>query len=149
MILPTEIAPAETALVHEIELPCGLIGLTHLRRFEVTDLRSGWPFVNLRSIGDEELNFLALEPYDAIPDYAIEVSDEDAEFLEITSPEDAQIFNIVTVHSQVPKHVTTNLIGPIVVNRRTLIGKQIIVTNSDRYSTLYPLADERSAETAA
>jgi flagellar assembly factor FliW len=44
--------------------------------------------------------------------------------------------------------VTANLIGPLVVNRRTLIGKQVIIANSDKYSTVYPLIDERPAHAA-
>jgi len=33
-----------------------------------------------------------------------------------------------------------NLKGPIVINRRTLIGKQVILNNASRYSLHHPLA---------
>jgi flagellar assembly factor FliW len=33
-----------------------------------------------------------------------------------------------------------NLKGPIVINRRTLIGKQVIINNAAQYSLNHPLA---------
>ena len=53
------------------------------------------------------------------------------------------IYNIVTIHSLQPQHVTVNLVGPIVVNRHTLIGKQVILANFDQYSAQHVLIDER------
>lgn len=150
MKIATEYPLTHTALEsQQIEIPFGLIGLAHLRSFEVTNVESGWPFVNLRSLGDEELNFLAIEPYDVIPGYEIELSDEEAETLGLHDAEDALIYNIVTVHASRPQHVTVNLIGPVVVNRRTLIGKQVIIANGDKYSTTHALIDERCASNAA
>jgi len=33
-------------------------------------------------------------------------------------------------------------VGPVVVNRHTGIGKQIIILNSNRYSSRHPLVDQ-------
>ena len=131
----------------DIEIPFGLIGLSHLRRFEVTTDSSSEPFVQMKSISDEELHFLAIIPRDVIPNYEIELHDEDVEELGLTDPEDALIYNIATVHSTQPQYVTVNLIGPLIVNRRTLIGKQVIIANSKQHSTRHALIDERPATT--
>ena len=150
MQLTTESLPTQPGLDSlEIALPSGLIGLPTLRRFEITALPDSWPFVSLRSIGGEELNFLAVAPQNLLPDYQLELGDDDAEALELDSADDALIYNIVTVHSSERQYVTANLIGPIVVNRRTRIGKQVILANSDEFSAKHALIDEREIAACA
>ena len=133
----------------QIEVPFGLIGLAHLRRFELTAIEGGVPFVNMKSLGDDELHFLAIDPRGVIASYEIEIADEDAEALGLEDADDALVFNIATLHSDQPQYVTVNLIGPLVVNRRTLIGKQVIIANSDQFSTMHALVDERQVASAA
>lgn len=151
MKLSTELSPAaETSAgtgpgaAQAFDLPFGLIGLPQLRRFEAAPVANGWPLVQLRSLAEEALHFLAIEPHHVIPGYEIELRDEDAEALQLTGAEDALIFNVVTVHSTRPQYATVNLIGPIIVNRRTLVGQQLIIENSAAYSTSHPLVDERT-----
>jgi flagellar assembly factor FliW len=144
MQLTTESLTTEPGLDSlEIDLPSGLIGLPTLRRFEVTALPDSWPFVSLRSVGAEELHFLAVSPQNLLPDYQLELGDDDAEALDLDSADDAIIYNIVTVHSSDRQYVTANLIGPIVVNRHTRVGKQVILVNSDEFSAKHALIDER------
>ena len=145
-IAPSE-APPEPL---QFELPFGLIGLGHLRHFELTPVNGGAPFFRLATLGaEEEIQFLAVKPEDAVPGYQIELSDEDTDSLRIESADNAMILNIVTVHSSEPQHVTVNLIGPVVVNRQTRVGKQVIIENSDRYSALHALSDLRLASPAS
>jgi flagellar assembly factor FliW len=150
MQLTTESLPTQPGLDSlEIDLPTGLIGLPTLRRFAVTSLPDSWPFVSLRSIGEEELNFLAVAPQNLLPGYQLELGDDDAEALDLDSADDALIYNIVTVHSSERQYVTANLIGPIVVNRRTRVGKQVILANSDNFSAKHALIDEREIAACA
>ena len=74
---------------------------------------------------------------DPVPDYEPDVATEDVEFLELSSPEDALLFNIVTLRGD--GRATVNLKGPIVVNRYTLKGKQVVLTNAARYALQHPL----------
>ena len=76
------------------------------------------------------------------------MSDDDAELLQLQVATDALIYNIVTIHSLQPQHVTVNLVGPIVVNRHTLIGKQMIIANFEHYSAQHELIDERQTKQA-
>lgn len=121
----------------------GLIGLPELTQMEIVREPESWPFVTLRSPKSEGLEFLAIEPYDFVPGYVLELNDLDTELLGLASSEDALVLNIVTVHSSEPQFVTTNLIGPVVVNRRTLAARQVIIANSDAYSPRHVLVDER------
>ncbi len=127
----------------QITLPAGLIGLSELREFDLTPIEASWPFLNLRSKGDLEIEFLAAEAKNLVADYAINLPDEDALVLALAAPEDALILNIVTVHSMRPQFVTVNLAGPIIVNRHTLDGRQIVLPAGEHHSTVHPLIDER------
>ena len=126
-----------------IELPFGLIGLAHLKNFELTPVQGVFPLMRLASAGQEQIQFLVLEPHEALKNYEIELRDEDTDSLGISAPDDCLVINIVTIHSESPQYVTLNLIGPIVINRHTLVGKQVILENSERYTTNYALVDDR------
>ncbi|MEQ1850279.1 MAG: flagellar assembly protein FliW [Chthoniobacteraceae bacterium] len=135
--------PEITRVDMVVALPNGLIGLPEVTQLEVIRNPENWPFITLRSATQDGLQFLAIEPQDFVPDYVIELNDIDTEALGIGRAEDAQVLNIVTVHSSDPQFVTTNLIGPVVINRRTGIARQVIIANSEQYSARYVLADER------
>lgn len=123
--------------------------LSHLRDFSLTPIEDGWPFLRLSSGGPEEVHFLAVEVGRILPDYAVELSDADAEALRLPGTVYAMIFNIVTVHSSEPSYITVNLIGPVVVNCVTQTGRQVIIQSGERYSTMHVLVDERSQAVAA
>lgn len=133
----------------QIDVPHGLIGLSHLRSFDVTPAKDAWPFVTLHALGEDELNFLAMEPQSIIPDYSLELTDYDAEILGLTDPKDALIYNIVTIHPTAKNYVTANLVAPLVINRKTLVAKQVILSNSDSYSPKHALIDEREIAAVA
>lgn len=147
MILPaieyfTEATPAATSII----LPNGLIGLPEITNLQMIQHPECWPFVTLVSpdAGPGSMQFLAIEPHDIVADYVLELNDLDAEALGLTCAADAQILNIVTIHSNEPYFVTANLIGPVVVNRHTREARQVILINSDQYSTRHVLVDERA-----
>lgn len=127
-----------------VEMPSGLIGLPELKSLEISYIPGSWPFLSIRSTSGEELNFLAIEPRDIIPGYQVEINDIDTALLGLESEDDALVLNIATVHSLHPQHVTVNLIGPVIVNRRTGIARQVIIVNSDIFSPRYALIDERA-----
>jgi flagellar assembly factor FliW len=81
--------------------------------------------------------FLIVPPAAVVPDYRPELSDDDVSFLCLQSPEDAVIVNIVTLRTGSTS--TVNLKGPIVFNRHTRIGKQVIPLNASRFTLQYPL----------
>jgi flagellar assembly factor FliW len=131
---------AERGLIH---LPYGLIGLPEMQRFEIAPIAGSWPLLSIRSAGSEELRLVVIEPNTLIAGYDLEISDDDAELLRIQSADDALIYNIVTIHSLEPQYLTVNLVGPIVLNRHTSIGKQVIIANFEHYSAEHALIDDR------
>jgi flagellar assembly factor FliW len=132
----------------QISLPFGLIGLADLQRFDIFPIEGSRPFLSMRSIGGEAISFVVMEPQGVIADYAIELNEEDSDALRISSAEDALVLNIVTIHTSRPLFVTVNLAGPVIVNRQTMIGKQLIIGRSSKYPVRHVLIDERSTSPA-
>ena len=59
------------------------------------------------------------------------------DFLGLEEATDAILLNIVTVRG--PQRATINLKGPIVINRHTRMGKQVIIANAADYSVQHSL----------
>ena len=61
----------------------------------------------------------------------------DVDFLGLSAPDEAALFNIVTIHGS--QRATLNLKGPIVINRNTGVGKQVVLSNAAEFSVQHPL----------
>ncbi len=130
----------------QFKLPEGLVGFPDYHSFELDQVPDQAPFLWLQLRGPVKLNFVVIEPRAILPDYELELFDEDADFLGIKESGDAIVLNIVTVHNQRPEAATVNLAGPIIVNRHTGIAKQCILANYARYSAHHPLVDSAAAQ---
>lgn len=126
----------------EFELPAGLMGLEDATRFELLINEEEEPFKWIRCVDRHELAFVVVEPSSILSDYVLEIADDDADKLDIHSANEAIILNIVTLKDNDIESATINLIGPIVLNRRTLKGKQLIAANYMKYSARHPLLSE-------
>ena len=120
-----------------VHLPLGLLGFEQIKRYALLENPHEAPFRWLQVLDDPSLAFLVLPSAEIPLDYAPDVAKEDVEFLELSSPEDALLFNIVTLRDQ--KRATVNLKAPIVANRYTLKAKQVVPVNAARYSLQHPL----------
>lgn len=120
-----------------VTLPLGLLGFESIKRYALLQNASESPFRWLQVIDQPDLAFLVLPALEVFPDYEPDVPAEDVKFLGLTSPDDALVFNIVTLGAK--GSATANLKGPIVINRFTLKGKQVVLANAARYSIQHPL----------
>jgi len=121
-----------------IHLPAGLLGFEQARNYILLGSAEEAPFMWLQMTDEPSYSFLVVEPCRVIEDYKPDLADEDVEFLGLNNPEDALLFNIATLHAD--GSVTANLKGPIVINRYTLVGKQVIPRNVSDYSLQHALA---------
>lgn len=127
---------------NEIQLPQGIIGFGAYKRAELLYLPDHLPFLWMKMFSaTDSLHFIVIEPGGIIPGYEPEIFDEDAEQLGIVEPSQAMILNIVTLRSQNPVEATVNLIGPLIVNRRTRLGRQLVISNYSRYSAHHSLVE--------
>jgi flagellar assembly factor FliW len=120
-----------------IHLPLGLLGFESIKKYILLSAPEDAPFHWLQVLHDAHLAFLVLSPFEVLPNYEMTLGDEDAEFLNLASPQDALVYNIVTLRPGAA--ATINLKGPIVMNRYTLIGKQVVLSNAADYSLHHPL----------
>ena len=143
-VLP-EIPPDESVRIaaNMFALPQGLIGFPTMTHAELLYMPEHLPFLWLKIRGPSGMaNFVVLEPGGFIPDYELELFDGDAASLDISDSSEALVLNIVTLQPQAPLEATVNLIGPIVVNRRTRIGRQLVIANYSRFSARHRLVLE-------
>lgn len=134
---------------NELNLPQGLIGFGEYKRAELLYLPDHLPFLWMKLHGAETLHFIVIEPGGIIPGYEPEIFDEDAMQLDIKDPAEAMILNIVTLQRQQPVEATVNLIGPLVVNRRTRIGRQLVISNYSRFSAHHSLVENPQVASVA
>lgn len=120
-----------------VHLPLGLLGFEHIKRYALLQNENESPFHWLQVIDQPDLAFLVLPGLEVFPDYEPDVPTEDVRFLGLNSPDDALVFNIVTLGSK--GSATANLKGPIVINRFSLKAKQVVLANASRYSIQHPL----------
>lgn len=131
---------ADELVANGFSLPQGLIGFKDYTRAELLYLPDHLPFLWMKLHGPTDtVHFIVLEPANLIPGYEPEIFDGDAEALGLTRAEDAMILNIVTLEQQRPLDATVNLIGPIILNRRTRVGRQLVISNYSRYHAHAPL----------
>jgi flagellar assembly factor FliW len=135
-----EIMPAERHATHPkevIQLPYGLLGFERVKSYHLLTRPQEEPFMWFQMVGEIKHAFLVVPPHFILADYAPDLSELDVAFLELSDPSEAFVLNIVTMRGKAG--ATVNLKGPIVINRRTLLGKQIIPVNAAEYAIQHPL----------
>ncbi len=120
-----------------VRLPLGLLGFEQIKDYSLLADPAEKPFAWLRVAHDTSLAFVVIDPFVVNPDYKPEIPPADVEFLEIKEANEALMLGIVTIHGQ--NRATMNLKGPVVINRRTHTGKQVIIANAADYSVQHPL----------
>ena len=132
--------PLLTAHCESVLLPKGLLGFEDYKGYTLTTNPGEEPFAWLSVEGKVSLAFVVIDPFIALPDYQPDIPQADVEFLGLKQPGDALLYGIVTLHEG--RTPTVNLKGPVVVNRHTRIGKQVIIANATAYSVEHPLPVE-------
>lgn len=138
-LYPTDLdAPSANAFT----LPGGLIGFEKYKQAELLYQSDHLPFLWLKlTAPSDSLHFIVIEPGGLVADYEPELFEDHALTLDLNNPAEAMILNIVTLQRQHPLEATVNLVGPIVINRRTRIGRQVVISNYSRYSAHHSLVE--------
>jgi len=110
----------------------GLLGFEELKQFAIIDLEECLPFEWLVSVEDPIVAFPILNPTLFFSDYKPSLSKDDLISLNIKKEKDVEMFCIVTLDKK-PENVTLNLKGPILINMKNKMGKQVVLAE-DYYS---------------
>jgi len=104
----------------------GLLGFEELKQFAIIDLEECLPFEWLVSVEDPIVAFPILNPTLFFSDYKPSLSKDDLISLNIKKEKDVEMFCIVTLDKK-PENVTLNLKGPILINMKNKMGKQVVL----------------------
>jgi flagellar assembly factor FliW len=135
-----EMMESETAAAppaNRVRLPMGILGFEQIKDYALLANPAEEPFAWLQVEANASLAFVVIDPFIVLPEYQPDIPQTDVEFLGLDDASDALLLNIVTVHG--PQRATVNLKSPIVINRHTRLGKQVILANASDYSVQHPL----------
>ena len=113
-----------------ITFPRGLIGMTDLSRFAFIGPQS-WAamqegqFYWLQSVDDPAVAFLVVDPNRFFKDYHVSIREETQADLDLADAKDGQL---LVICNRVGEWVTGNLQGPLVINTRTGVAQQVVLT---------------------
>jgi flagellar assembly factor FliW len=125
----------------KILFPSGLFGFESIKDYVMLDAEQQ-PFFWLQSTESVAAAFIMISPFLFRPDYELDLEDDALSDIGLSSPEAALVFSIVTMPLD-GGPMTANLQGPIVINRDTRLGKQLIL-NDPRWKTRHDVMAELS-----
>ena len=121
----------------KVTLKKGILGFENLKEYELLDIEDNDSLKEFNSTEEEGIGFVIVSPFEIINEYEIVLNQETIEKLEVKSPKDVVLFNIITL-VQTFEESTVNMKAPIVINIKTNFGMQIILQD-DKYSIRHPL----------
>lgn len=120
-----------------LTFPSGLLGFPESRRYVILDHDTAAPFKWLQSLDEPALAFVIIDPDLVLATYRVEVSAEAMDEVQAQGAEDLSTAVILTIPSDDPSRITANLRGPLLMNPRTRLCKQLVL--SDEIPTRHPL----------
>jgi flagellar assembly factor FliW len=110
---------------HLMTFPQGLIGFAGPARFALLQPNQSGAFYWLQSADEPETAFLVVDPALFFKDYQVSIREETQEDLDLVDAKDGQI---LVVCNRAGEWLTGNLLGPLVINTRTRLGQQVVLT---------------------
>lgn len=121
-----------------LHFPGGLLGFPDTKDYVIFDHDQDVPFKWLQAADEPALAFLIMDPCLVLPDYQVDVQEQDLRDLRVTHIGDLSTFVILTVPGGDPTQMTVNMRGPILVNEANRWAKQIVLGSSP-YHTRHAL----------
>jgi flagellar assembly factor FliW len=122
----------------KITFPAGLFGFERIKEYILLDAERQ-PFYWLQALEVEKLAFILINPFLFRPDYELDVDDGELREIGLSLPQMALTFSIVTIPAEGP--MTANLQGPLIINRESRQGRQVILTDP-RWQTKHNIMEE-------
>lgn len=141
----TEMVSLDSAVLGAIAVPAtavfqfadGMHGFPGHTRFAlVPSQREGlfW----LQSLADRTVTFLVVDPFSLRADYSVDLGVTEKRALDVADANDVLLLAIVTLPGSNGDSATANLRGPVVLNVRTRLGRQVVTTD-DRHAMHAPV----------
>ncbi|MCP9470175.1 MAG: flagellar assembly protein FliW [Nitrospira sp.] len=121
-----------------LTFPSGVLGFPESRRYVMLDHDTEAPFKWLQSLDEPALAFVIMDPDLFVgEEYRVDVTEDALAEIQGKSGDAFSIAVILTIPSDDPGRITANLRGPLLMNPRTRLCKQLVL--SDDYPTRHPL----------
>ncbi len=121
-------------------LPKGILGFSQLSKYVIIERNEYDPFKWLQSVEDSSIAFAIVNPVLFFPSFKLEVNEKELEELNFEQMKELITYVVVTVPSD-PSQISANLLGPLVINSKKRIAKQVVMPNSP-YTTKHYILDE-------
>jgi flagellar assembly factor FliW len=112
-----------------------ILGFEDQAQFALLPHEEDSPFQWLQALQNPALAFVVTQPALFGMEYSFDLSEAVAKALSIESADDLEVFTLVTIPDDAPHTMTTNLLGPIVWNRKNNQAMQVVLEDAQRYPT--------------
>jgi flagellar assembly factor FliW len=124
-----------------ISFPTGLVGFPQFHSFRLFEPEGGYPLKFLQSVDEPDISFSCIDVAAIRPDFQVPLGEEDSAVLALETPEDALVLALVVIPED-PRKMTANLAGPVVINTKTRMGRQVVL-NTNAYPLKFPVLADR------
>jgi flagellar assembly factor FliW len=120
-----------------IRFPAGIPGFESARQFIILSVPQYEPFHWLECVDGLPVRFAIINPMNFRPDYQPRLRRSDLSALNIIDPKDLLMYVIVTLRQPLSLS-TANLMGPLFINLKERVGRQILIED-EAYSLREPI----------
>ncbi len=122
-----------------INFPNGILGFENSTRFVLIDFPNNPLFKFLQDVDNVDICFILINPWDFFEDYEIDIPDKELDTIDLNPQieNSLEVYSIVTLGNSLNES-TANLLAPIIINIKSKIGKQYVLTYTS-YSTKHKL----------
>ena len=116
----------------------GLLGFQEQKNYIIQQHKPGSAFYWLQSIELPGLAFVIINPFLGEKDYLKKLPSSDLEYFDGIEDGRTLVLAMVSIRPESEPPLTMNLVGPLVIDLQTRIGRQVILS-STVYSCKHPL----------
>ena len=143
-------AKVKTSRFGEIEIDTDRIismtspfpGFPESSKFVLLPNKPGSPFMWLQSLDDQDLAFVIVQASFLEIDYRPPIPAGIREELHIKTDGDQEILLILTIPQGKPQEMTANLLGPLVINTKERLAKQVVL-DPNKYDLCWPVFEKK------
>lgn len=121
--------------------PLGLVGFPECKHFRLIEPTDSYPLKFLQCEEQPDISFTCVDVGPLVPTYVVPLNDEDAAFLALEHPQDCLVLAMVAVPPKEPRKMTANLAGPLVLNIKSRMGRQVVL-NTDQFPLRHRIIPE-------
>jgi flagellar assembly factor FliW len=121
-------------------LPKGILGFSQLSKYVILENDQYEPFKWLQSVEDSSIAFVIVDPALFFPNFKLEVNEQELDELNFQQTKELITYVVVTVPPDASQ-ISADLLGPVVINSKKKVAKQVVMPNSP-YTTKHYILDE-------